>query len=281
MSLPHLDFAAGRVMIMAAPNGARRGKEDHPRLPMTPAELADCAAALVDAGAAVLHLHVRDEAGQHTLDVGAYRAAIEAVRARVGDALILQVTTEAVGRYRPDEQMNLVRELRPEAVSLALRELCPDVDFESDVARFFGWVASEAIWPQYILYDADDLRRFDVLRKRGVLADERPHCLFVLGRYAAGLQGDPAELDALLQAADCTQFPWSVCCFGRSEQAAALAALEAGGHVRLGFENNLHLADGSVASDNAALIEQFVAASTASPRRPASADEVRDRLLAC
>jgi uncharacterized protein (DUF849 family) len=91
---------ADRIVVMSAPNGARRGKADHPALPITPSELAEEAMALVSAGVSVLHLHVRDAAGAHTLDADAYRAAIEAIRARVGDALVLQVTTEAVGRFR-------------------------------------------------------------------------------------------------------------------------------------------------------------------------------------
>lgn len=280
MSLAHEDFAARRVMIMAAPNGARRTAADHAALPTTADEIARTAAGLADAGAAVLHLHVRDANGGHTLDVAAYREALAALDKSVGDRLIVQVTTEAVGRYRPDEQMNLVRELRPDAVSLALRELCPDVNYESDVARFFGWVVTEGIWPQYILYDADDVRRFDLLRKRGVLADERPHCLLVLGRYSRNLEGDPDELTALLDAADFSQFPWSVCCFGAREHEAALAAHAAGGHVRLGFENNLQLADGRLAGDNAELIAQFVGAIAGSARRPATADEVREEMLA-
>ena len=65
---------------MAAPNGARRTRDEHPAVPLTAGELADCAADLLDAGVSVLHLHVRDTDGGHTLDVDRYRAAIDAVR---------------------------------------------------------------------------------------------------------------------------------------------------------------------------------------------------------
>ncbi|MGB5247662.1 MAG: 3-keto-5-aminohexanoate cleavage protein [Woeseia sp.] len=276
---PHQQFAANRLMVMAAPNGARRTRIDHPALPITPAELAACARQLVAVGVSVLHLHVRDEQGQHTLDVARYRDAITAIRAAVGDELILQVTTEAVGRYRADEQMNTVRELRPEAVSIALRELCPDGANEKECAQFFDWLHGERIWPQLILYNADDLRRFDAMRRRGIFATEQPHCLFVLGRYADNRPGDPAELDALLEVVDCSEFPWSVCCFGATELSALQHAARRGGHVRLGFENNLLLADGSVAGDNAVLAEQFIATTRMLPRRPATAAEVREQLL--
>lgn len=266
-------------MVMAAPNGARRTQQDHPALPVTPAELADCARQLVTAGTSVLHLHVRDEHGRHTLDVDRYRAATTAIRAAVGDDLVVQVTSEAVGQYRADQQMNMVRELRPEAVSLALRELSPDSGNEKECGQFFHWLYGERIWPQLILYDADDLRRFDDMRRRGLFATDHPHCLFVLGRYADSQSGKPAELDALLETTDCSQFPWAACCFGAQELEALQHAAMLGGHVRLGFENNLLLADGSVAGDNAALVAQFIATTRGTPRRPATAAEVRDQLL--
>ncbi|HZW59235.1 MAG TPA: 3-keto-5-aminohexanoate cleavage protein [Woeseiaceae bacterium] len=270
-------FARDRVMIVAAPNGARRARADHAALPLSAAELADCAVQLREAGASVLHLHVRDGNGHHTLDAAAYREATRRIRQRIGDDLVLQVTTEAVGRYTAAQQMALVRELHPEAVSLALRELCPSDD--NNAFAFFAWLVAERIWPQYILYDAADLRRFDKLRRRGVFAEQHPSCLLVLGRYASGRPGQPGDLDTLLSAVDCSRFPWTACCFGAHEQAVMLAALQQGGHVRIGFENNLLLADGSVAADNAALIRQFTAAACHAERRPATAAEVRRAFL--
>ncbi|HSK39616.1 MAG TPA: 3-keto-5-aminohexanoate cleavage protein, partial [Arenibaculum sp.] len=122
-----MSTAHGRtVSIMVAPNGARRTRADHPALPMTAGELAAAAAACLDAGASMMHVHVRDRAGRHVLDAGLYRDAFAAIRAEVGDRLVLQATTEAVGRYAPAEQMALVEDLRPEAVSMAVRELIPD-----------------------------------------------------------------------------------------------------------------------------------------------------------
>ena len=117
-------------MIMSAPNGARRNHADHPALPLTPRALAGEAERLLDAGASALHLHVRDHTGQHSLSPTHYRAAMTAIRAAVGEALVLQITTEAVGRYSPQEQMAVVDELRPEAVSLALRELLAAPELE-------------------------------------------------------------------------------------------------------------------------------------------------------
>src|SRR5688572_22904819 len=112
--------------IAVAPNGGRRGKADHPALPIGPRELASTAAACLEAGAAMIHVHVRDRDGGHLLDADAYRETTNAIRDAVGERLVIQVTSESVGRYQPAEQMAVVRATRPEAVSLALRELVPD-----------------------------------------------------------------------------------------------------------------------------------------------------------
>ena len=245
--------ASPPVILAVAPNGARKTKADHPALPITPDELARTAAACSEAGAAMIHLHVRDEAGAHSLDVEAYRAAVAAVRGAVGENMVIQVTSEAVGRYEPAEQMAMVRALRPEAVSLAPRELLPDGADEAEVAAFLGWLDAEGILPQFILYSAEEVARFDALIDRGVVPGGRRFLLFVLGRYSVDQQSAPADLLPFL-AANRRSHPWAVCAFGRREAACALAAITLDGHARIGFENNLFQPDGQVAPDNAALV---------------------------
>jgi len=104
------------IAIAVAPNGARKTHADHPALPITPDELAACARQCVDAGAAMLHLHVRRPDGTHSLEPDDYRPAVAAVQQAVGDALVLQITTEAVGIYTPAQQMASVRALQPEGL---------------------------------------------------------------------------------------------------------------------------------------------------------------------
>ncbi len=279
MTMDFQAFAENHVVIMSAPNGARRSQLDHPALPITPAELALNAVALRDAGVSILHLHVRDEYGKHSLDAERYRQAIAAIRDRIGEELVIQVTTEAVGQYTPEEQTALVRDLRPEAVSVALREICATPADETRAAEFFAWMRQEQIWPQYILYSVEDVERFDDMRRRGVFADDSPFVMFVLGDYVDAVPGVVEDLDALLAATDPNAHPWAVCCFGHNENAVMLAATARNGHVRMGFENNLVLPDGDVAADNAALIHEYTATSAGSGRRPASAAEVRATLM--
>lgn len=261
-------------IVMCAPNGARRSKQDHAALPLTADELATCAESVLGAGASMLHVHVRDDDGRHALDPDRYRGALAAIRERVGDRLVLQVTTEACGFYTPQQQMQVIRELEPEAVSLALAELCPDTAGEDAAAEFFGWLQANLIMAQYILYSKDDALRFEDLRRRGVIPDAWPFVLFVLGRYSEALTGDPSQLDELAATLS-RDVGWAVCCFGQTENAAVIRAAGIHGHARVGFENNLQLPNGTLAEDNADLVRLAADAGKAVGRHIASADDVR------
>lgn len=243
------------LILAVAPNGARKTHADHPALPISPEELALTAARCRRAGAAMIHLHVRDAEQKHTLDVGRYREAIEAIREEVGTGLVIQVTSEAVGQYRAPQQMAMVEALQPEAVSLAIRELLPEEGAdEAGVARFLADCRAAGILLQFICYDAADRRRLEALREKGTIPEGRLCVLYVLGRYTAGQQSHPADLLPFLQDEAGRAHCWSLCAFGAREAACATAALTLGGHARIGFENNLLLPDGSRAPDNAALI---------------------------
>jgi uncharacterized protein (DUF849 family) len=154
--------------------------------------------------------------------------------------------------------MAVVRAVRPEAVSMALRELISDRQRELAGAVFLEWLMKARIVPQYILYSPAEVERFAELRRRGIIPGMLAFVLFVLGRYADAQPGRPEEVEQF-RAALPDNTEWAVCAFGPQEHACALRAAELGGHVRLGFENNIVLADGTPAPDNAALVRQFAA----------------------
>ncbi len=257
--------------IAVAPNGARRTKADHPRLPISAAEIARDAAEALEAGAAMIHLHVRDREGRHTLDADLYREAVEAVRNAVGDDLVIQVTTEAVGRHEPHEQIAVIDALRPESVSIALREILPENGDERTVAALFERMERTGTLHQIIIYEAGELSRLKNLATRGVLPDGPLAVLAVLGRYfETGASDD--EFDAFM-AAGIENHRWMACAFGPRESEFMQRAAEAGGHARVGFENNLWLPDGTLAQSNAALVS--AAATSAGIRGLAKADDLR------
>lgn len=243
-----------RIAIAVAPNGGRRTKADHPAIPLTASELAETAASCLDAGAAMIHVHVRDREGGHLLDADAYREAITSIRSKVGDRLVIQITSEALGIYSPAEQIAVVRQVKPEAVSLALRELVPDAAGEMDFADLLLWMKRENVFPQIILYDPEEAMRLADMQRRGMIPWTDVPVLFVLGRYTKGQTSQPRDLLPFLTP-DRPRFAhWSVCAFGRHEAACVTAAALLGGHVRVGFENNLHLPVGKTAGSNADLV---------------------------
>lgn len=272
---PHLP--ARPVAIAVAPNGGRRSKADHPALPIGPGDLARTAERCLAAGAAMIHVHVRDQDGRHSLDADAYRAATAAIRERVGARLVLQVTSESLGIFAPEQQMEAVRQVRPEAVSLALRELVPDAAHEPAFAAFLDWLREERVLPQVILYSAEEAMRLAELKARGVIPFEDVPVLFALGRYRAGQTSRPADLLPFLSAAVPSFRDWMVCAFGPYEAACVTAAALFGGDIRVGFENNLNLPGGRLAGGNEDLVSAARAAVEACGLTLGDAGDLRER----
>jgi 3-keto-5-aminohexanoate cleavage enzyme len=259
------------ALVMVAPNGARRTKADHLRIPLSIEETARVAAECFEAGAGAVHAHVRDAAGRHILDADLYRALIDAVRREAGPEMVLQVTTEAVGQYTPQEQMALVEDLKPEAVSIALREMMPDDNHEIIASRFYRACHERAIAVQHILYDLADVDRLMSLRSRGVLPDGTGAALVVLGRYADGAteMANLAPAIQRLRPGGNEDLSIMVCAFGQVETAALAASLAFDGHARVGFENSIQRPDGTPASDNSESVRRVVALADGLGRRRA------------
>ncbi len=239
---------------MVAPNGARRTKADHPALPVTIPEIVETARACFEAGAGAIHAHVRDAEQRHVLDAGLCRELLAEMAVQV-PGMQVQITSEAVGRYSPAEQRALTREVRPKAVSVALSEMMSDGD-EACAREFYHWANEEGIAVQHILYSVEDeARLFELIRKE-VIPFAPLQVLFVLGRYAKGQDSAPEDLTPFLGMIEAVTdgappIDWAVCAFGQGETECLADAAQRGGKVRVGFENSIWNADGSVARDNA------------------------------
>ena len=264
------------AIVMAAPNGARKTHSDHANMPVsieaTVAEAARCHAA----GASILHAHVRGDADEHLLDAGRYRELIAEMAAQAPDMLV-QVTSEAVGRYTPEQQTAVVRAVHPRMASMGLREITGQFT-HTDIARaFFAWCDDNAVHLQHILFSREDLQRFLAYREQGIIPQTQRCLMLVLGRYSADQESTPADLEPFLQH-DLSEFDWFICAFGRREQDCALHAIEAGGHARVGFENNLFLPNGDLADSSAALVASLVETLAVRGIAPDSAEQARQRL---
>ena len=254
------------ILIAVAPNGARKTREDHSGLPLTPLELARTACACAEAGAGMIHLHVRDNRGHHTLEPEYYRAALRELEAAVGDRMLLQVSSESAGFYRAEEQMAMMRQLAPPCLSCGLREFAGDRQGVKKAGSFFHDLYQDGVMIQYILYSAEDVQWYETLCDEGVIPGSGHLLLFVIGRY-----GQPSDVPGTLQpfvASLKRPSPWMACAFGQEEHRIAQEAVMLGGHIRVGFENNLQLADGSVAPDNSALVKSAVNCALSLGRSP-------------
>jgi uncharacterized protein (DUF849 family) len=272
--------ARGRVVLAVAPNGGRKTKADCPALPLSADELARTAAECLERGASMIHLHVRDAEGRHCLDPEAYRATIARICQEIGDRLVLQITSESIGRYSPAEQRSAVLRTNPEAVSLALRELAPEGADEKDFGEFLRKLKQMRIWPQIILYTPAEAQRLGGMLKQGLIPFDKLAVLYVLGRFALTRTALPRDLLPFL-APDLPRFEsWSVCAFGRRETACVTAAALLGGHARVGFENNLVLPDGARAASNAELVGAAARALEAVGLATQTADGLREEIAA-
>ena len=264
------------TIIMAAPNGARKTHKDHPNLPVSMAETVDEAALCFKAGATVLHAHVRGKQEEHVLDVGLYQELIAEMKQQVPD-MIIQITTEAVGIYTPEQQVACVQSVVPEMASVSLKEMTSNYSNSEFAKNFYAWANEAGVHIQHILYSAEDFEHFLRLKKDGTIPESQRCVLFVLGRYSVDFQSTPADLKPFLEY-DLDQLDWFVCAFGINEQACASAAIDHGGHSRIGFENNLHLHNGNKAKNSAELVSNLFELTNCKDKIIATSNQTRQIL---
>ncbi len=232
--------------IMSAPTGARRLKDAHPGIPLTTAEIAETARQVAEAGADEFHLHVRDDEGVHSLDAGRYREAMAAV-SEAAPSLDIQITTESAGIYSVEEQLACLTALTPTYATAAVRETMREPGIAE---KLYALAAEQNIRMQHILFDREDIDLLRQAYERGMIAPDSRDAIFVLGRYVPPRLAQAWELKPLLDDAADLDLDWAVCAFGKHETACLTEALKRGGSVRVGFENNIHMPDGSLAVSN-------------------------------
>ena len=242
------------LLIAVAPNGARKLKTDHPHIPLNAEEISETAKTCLAEGASMIHLHVRGENNKHSLSVDAYKEAIQEIK-KTDINIFIQVTSEAVGIYSTEEQFEMIHELQPHAVSIGLREI-RDLD-ESVITDHFHKMREAITCPQLILYNDHDLAMYSDWLKRKVLPGKAYPILLVIGKKTPEGSFDNSVLTAEITE-NLPASSWMICAFGPNEYPAAQLAAKLGGHVRLGFENNCELANGTIAKNNAELISQMV-----------------------
>ncbi len=242
------------LKVTVAPNGARKTKRDHPKVPVTVEEIAATSAACLEAGAHELHLHVRDKDQKHSLDPGLYQEAMAAV-SETAPGLQIQITTEAAGVYGVEAQFETVKQLVPAAASVSVREMARD---ERVAHRMYGFSQEAGVRLQHILYNAEDIHQYKVWLANGVIMPTQRDVLLVLGSYEPQKDAQPYTLPGLLNSLGDDVSSWTVCAFGPTEQCVVRDVLRMNGHVRVGFENNPLKENGEPLRDNAESVSLVV-----------------------
>ncbi len=243
--------------IMVAPNGARRSKVDHPNLPITIAELVTDAIACQQAGAKAIHAHVRDESGRHTLDIGLYRELTQEMAIAVPDMLV-QLTTESAGIYKPSEQRRILTKLEANSVSVAIREFLADDELDS-ASQVYYHALEKGTDIQHILYDRSDIDLLARMVVAKIIPSTSLQVLLVMGSYIKS----PAKLEDLSPLLSYVEkvipgTDLAICAFGIQETQILSQTLKIGHKIRVGFENNLHNFDGQIALDNASRVAEVL-----------------------
>ncbi|PWQ99637.1 3-keto-5-aminohexanoate cleavage protein [Leucothrix arctica] len=242
-----------KPFIMVAPNGAKRGKDDHTALPIQIIETVNTAKACYLAGAHALHLHVRDDQGKHAIDAGLYTEALTELEIQVPE-LAVQITTEAAGIFDVKEQLACLETLKPKWASISVREMARDKQL---ALKAYALCADQGTKIQHILYDTADIEQYLEWQKQHVIKTHQNEVLFVLGRYSKGMTSSPENLKPFRDALPDIE-NWMVCAFGPDEHACLVEAARQGGGVRVGFENSLTNADGTKHADNAASVTALI-----------------------
>lgn len=263
-----------KIFITCAVTGNLTTPDQTPHLPITPEEIADACLGAAEAGAAIVHIHVRDPAtGKPSMELAYYRDVVERIRAK-NTQLILNITTGPGGRFvpSPDEPRVaapgttlMVPEKRVEHIAVLKPEICTIdlntmnsgkevvINTPTNVRRMAKVMREAGVKPEVELFDSGDIALMNDMLADGSLTGPIL-CSFVMGvRY--GFQPSPETViyarNMLPAGAEFTAIG-----IGKSSFTGVAQSYLAGGHVRVGLEDAVYLSRGTLAPSNAAMVEK-------------------------
>lgn len=267
-----------KLIITAAICGAEVTKENNPAVPYTVEEIVREAKSAVEAGAAIVHLHVREDDGTPTQSKARFKECIDAIMKECPDVILIPSTGGAVGMTA--EERLQPTELFPEMATLD----CGTCNFGDDVfentmpmMRAFGKRMMENnIKPEYECFEMGHLDTVLNMDRKGEVPGAPMQFNFVLG-----VQGcTPATVQNLAWMVNAIPAgsTWTATGIGRNAFTLAAAAIVMGGNVRVGFEDNLYLSRGVLAKSNGELVAKVVRLAKELGREVATSDEARQIL---
>ncbi len=262
-----------KLIITAALTGAEVTRDLQPNLPLTPEEIAQDAYECYKAGASIVHVHARDEEGNPTQSYDVYKEIKEKIEAKCN--VIVQPSTGGATWHTAKERLQPV-ELKPEMATLSTGTVNFGADVFMNTEEYIEMFAKRmqelGVKPEIEVFERGMIANALKLVKKG-LVDEPLHFDFVLGVPGAC----PGNVDDLVYMRNSipSNASWTVAGVGRYETPLAAIAITMGGHVRVGFEDNIYYSKGVLAESNAQLVERVVRLANELSREVATPDEAR------
>lgn len=261
------------AVITAALTGPIATKADNPALPTSPEEIAEAAAGAHAAGAAIVHIHVRDEQGRPTANLDIARRTVGLIEDRC--PVLIQLST-GVGLEVPFAEREALVEARPRMATLNVCSMTFGVgEFRNPpegVRRLASRMRELDVKPELEIYDTGHLDVALALHSEGLLADPLQFSI-VLGVRG----GAPATAESLLGMV--SRIPkgalWQVIGIGRANLELTAIGLALGGNARTGMEDTLMLRRGVAVNSNGELVERLVRIARAIEREPAGIEEAQ------
>ncbi|MFB9429093.1 3-keto-5-aminohexanoate cleavage protein [Streptoalloteichus tenebrarius] len=266
------------TLITVAPTGAEHAKADVPTLPVTLDELVRTARDCEHVGAAMIHVHVRDDQARPTLDLGRLRETVAALRSETN--LVVQLSTGGAVTDPEADRLRVLDAL-PDSASCTMGT----VNFGDDVflnrwefiVELHRRMRERGIVPEYEIFDLGQLAALRrLLDEHGLPAGGHVHVDLVMG-VPGGMPGDAETLVAALRLLP-EGATFSATGVGRATLPVLFASLAAGGHLRVGMEDTLSYARGERVRDNAQLVARAAGLARVAQRPPLTPDEVREIL---
>jgi 3-keto-5-aminohexanoate cleavage enzyme len=268
-----------KLLITVAPTGAETSKDDCPQLPTTLEELVETAQRCEAAGAAMIHVHIRDDEHKPTLDLERLTDTVDALHASTD--LVVQLSTGG-SVHDPLDRRLKVLDAQPDSCSLTMGT----TNFGDDVfanpwpfiTELYQLSQEREVVPEFELFDLGHVHALHrLLDKFGLPYGGRVHCDLVMN-VPGGMPGTADALVAAVHALPDAVTSWSATGIGRATLNVALASLSKGGHLRVGMEDVLTLARGVPVEHNAQLVERVVELGRIVQREPMTPAEARDLL---
>lgn len=285
-----------RVIITCAVTGNQTTPEMTPHLPITPEQIADACLGAAEAGAAIVHIHVRDPVtGRPSMEIDYYRDVVERIRAKNAE-IILNLTTGPGGRFvpgvddpkvagpgttliRPEDRVTHIALLKPDICTLDLNTMNSGgqvvINTPGNVRRMAAVIRQAGVKPEIELFDSGDIALCRDLLADGTLQGPLLSSIVMGVKY--GFQPSP---ETVLYAR--SQLPagtvWTAFGTGRSAFPMVAQSYLAGGHVRVGLEDGIYLSKGVLAETNAVMVEKARNIVESLGGQIATAREARDML---